>query len=181
MIEEKVTILRRAIESTSEYLSWMGPEPQEVPFDTFSRQWDNMVNIGMYALVHRSTDEYLGANSGTIGNQLKIRELLLAWYAEGGRIERQYDLLRDRHSEVTMHGVGTGEPILATMSHLPVMQAHPRSKFPTDVSKSLSDPAAESLLALYLIRMEFVMGRMADFQTYQDDLLLAIRTATESG
>jgi hypothetical protein len=131
--------------------------------------------------VHRATDEYLGASSSALGDQSGIRELLLGWYAEGDRIERQYDLLRQRHSEVTDHVVSTGEPVLATMDHLPVMEAHPSSRFPTDMSRSLSDPVAENLLALYLIRLEFVARRMTAFQAYQDDLLLAIRAATESG
>lgn len=181
IIGEKISILGRAIDSTSEYLAWMGPEPESVSLDDFSRKWDDMVNIGMYTLVHRATDEYLGASSSALGDQSGIRELLLGWYAEGDRIERQYDLLRQRHSEVTDHVVSTGEPVLATMDHLPVMEAHPSSRFPTDMSRSLSDPVAENLLALYLIRLEFVARRMTAFQAYQDDLLLAIRAATESG
>jgi len=181
IIGEKIVTLSRAIQGASEYLAWMGPEPRDVSLDAYSRQWDEMIDIGMYSLVHRATDEYLGAGSAWEGERSGIRSELLGWYAEGDRIERQYDLLRARHSEFTSYMIGTGAPVLATMGHVTVMQAHPGSKFPIDVSKSLSDPTAESLLAVYLIRLEFVVRRMTGYLEYQDDLLAAIGTITEAG
>lgn len=180
IVAEKIDILERAIAGTSEYLAWMGPEPRDVAFEQYARQWDRMLDIGMYALVHRATDEYLGAGSASTDERSGIRALLLAWYAEGDRIEQQYDLLRGRHEALVRYTTSTGEPVLASMGHLAIMQAHPKSRFPTDAAGTLADPVIESLLALYLVRMEFVSRRMIQYRDYQDDLLMAIREVVGS-
>jgi hypothetical protein len=172
-IQQKIPILEGAIDATSEYISWMGPEPQQISVDQYAKQWASMVDIGMFALVHRAADEYLGASDVINAQQADIRDLLLAWYSEGDRIERQYDVLREEHKELNDYS-NTTTPALVTMKTMPAMQDHPSSKFPFDPAIALSDPVSESLLASYLIRLEFITRRMKRFQEWQAGLLVTI-------
>ena len=180
-IERKIDTLVGAIDATSVYLSWMGPDPDPVTREQFSRQWGVMLDIGMFSITRRSTDEYLGAAETTSSQQAGVRQALLEWYTEGDLIVRQHELLRTQHSDVAAYSVSASHvPVLATMDANPVMDRHPKSRFPVDTESALSDPREESLLSLYLIRMEFVVSRLRGFQARQEALIEDIRSTIES-
>ena len=171
---EKLEIIDDAILGTSEYLSWMGPEPQQVSLETFGQQWGKMIDIGMFTLVRRAVDDYLGAGDATRTDQEGVREAIMSWYVEGDRIEQQYDLLRTEHSKLNDYTNST-IPSAHTASTMAIMQDHPRSKFPFDPAIALSDPTAESLLTVYLIRLEFISTRLNRYRDRQDGLIGLIR------
>ena len=155
----------------------MSPDPESVTFEQYAQQWTVILDIGMFSLTRRSTDEYLGAGETTSPEQDQVRQALLEWYTEGDLITRQYELLRAQHSDVAAYQISNETvPILATMIANPVMDRHPRSRFPTDTQSSLSDPREESLLAVYLIRMEFIVSRLRGFRQRQEALVEDIRS-----
>ncbi len=47
-MQSKVETLEVAISATSEILSWMGPQPQEVELQTFLTHWNRMRAIGTF-------------------------------------------------------------------------------------------------------------------------------------
>jgi hypothetical protein len=178
LVSEKIEDIDVAIAGTSEYLSWMGPEPRQVSLEVFAKQWERMIDIGMFSLVRRAVDDYLSSGDPTTTDQAHVRDALLSWYAEADRIEQQYDLLRAEHGKLGDY-INTTIPGLHTASTLSVMEHHPRSKFPLNPDTTLSDPTAESLLANYLIRLEFISMRLNDYRDHQTELLDAIRATVD--
>ena len=178
--KNKVEALQKAIDSTSEYLAWVGPEPLAVSVEDYSQKWTEILEIGMFALVRRATDEYLGMGSPISEKEAATRDALLAWYAEGDLILGQYELLRDEHAALVDYNVRR-TPLMVTMSSLREMQNHPVSKFRFDPADAMADPTEESLLAVYLLRMEFVVRRLDGLLDRQAALVDEIQATIDAG
>ena len=174
-IQSIIEILEDAIDATSEYLVWMGPQPQEVQLQSFHSQWVKMISIGTFSLVRRAAEDYLAAGNITSSGDADIRNLLSEWYSYGDKLEKQFEILRVEHAKLVDYtNTKTTVPGLHTISTVGVMQRHPKSKFPYDQSELLSDPMVETLLATYLIRLEFVIRLAAEHQERQSNLLISI-------
>ena len=180
-IQSKIETLDVAISATSEILSWMGPEPQEVELQTFMTHWNRMIAIGTFSLIRSATEDFLASGTVDSSQSDDIRNSLSEWYFFGDNLKNQYDLLREAHSKLDdyTYTLSTA-PRLHTMSELSVMQDHPRSKFPFDHYALLADPRVENLLAVYLLRMEFVTRGVNSYQERQANLLSSINSAIEN-
>ena len=175
MIRSKVETLQEARDAASLFLSWMGPEPEEREPDEVLKALDVLSDIGMFSLVRRATDDYLAASRGSTAEDIHIRQSLSEWYFYGDVLENQYKLLRTEHWTLTdFLSRIPGAPALRLVKANPVMAPHPDSKFPFDQSVLLTDPVVESLLANYLIRLEFVLVQAAAQQERQNTLLASI-------
>ena len=175
VVRTKTENLQIAIDATAEFLSWMGPQPQQKSMEAFSHQWDTLTDIGTFSLVRRAANDYLAAGRETMSGNLNIRDSLSEWYHYSDRLENQYEILRLEHW--TLHDYANripATPMLSTMSTNFVMSKHPGSKFPFDQAALLSDPVFESLLANYLIRVEFVLLQALEQQERQSDLLTSV-------
>ena len=128
-----------------------------------------------------TTEDFLASGTVDSSQSDDIRNSLSEWYFFGDNLNNQYDLLREAHSKLDdyTYTLSTA-PRLHTMSEVSVMQDHPRSKFPFDHYALLADPRVENLLALYLLRMEFVTRDVNIYQERQANLLSSINLAIEN-
>jgi hypothetical protein len=154
-IQRKLDILTVAIDSTSEIISWMGPQPTNVQSQKYYNQWGRMYSIGTFALLRSASEDYLAAGQIETPQSTEVRRAISEWYMYGDDLEKQYDLLRVAHARLGEY-LDDLVPRLHEMRLSRVMKGHPTSKFQYDHGKVLSDPSMESRLAVYLIRMEFV-------------------------
>jgi len=178
MVRSKIARIQMAIDATSEYLSWMGPQPQELDTEAVARQLDVLKRIGTFSLVRRAANDYLATGRKTTSGDIDIRESLSEWHFYADRLENQYEILRIEHS--TLNNYLNRIPVAPALKMLkasPFMKRHPESKFPFDQSVLLTDPVVESLLAHYLIRMELVLSQALEVQERQADLLTSIKAA----
>jgi hypothetical protein len=175
MLRSKTENLQIAIDTTSQFLSWMGPEPPEQELDAVARQLDILSNIGTFSLVRRAADDYLAAGRESTSRDAHIRQSLAEWYFHSDRLENQYTILRTEHWTLNDHlNRIPAAPALKLVKANPIMAKHPESKFPFDQSALLTDPVLESLLANYLIRLEFVLLQALEQQERQTTLLTSI-------
>ena len=175
MVQSKIEHLQIAIDASTEYLSWMGPEPREHGADAFSNQWDTLASIGTFSVVRRAADDYLGAGQELTFENVDIRSSLSEWYFFADRLENQYEILRTEHWTLIDYANRIpAAPGLNTALANPEMKKHPKSKFPFDQSALLTDPVLEALLANYLIRLKFVASQAQEQQERQARLLAAI-------
>ena len=154
LVDQMLNTVSGAIQATSLFMSWMGPEPEPVPPEVFFEQWKTLYSIGTLTLSRSAVDDFLAAGQvGSVRNG-KIRHAISSWYTDAHDLESQFNLLRVAHADV-------GERLreIVPMFHAdrqnPVMDGHPVSKFPFDQAAALSDPQTESRLGVYLIRLEF--------------------------
>jgi hypothetical protein len=169
LIEQKLGTVATAIQATSMFLSWMGPEPEPVPPEVFFEQWTTLYSIGTFALVRSAADDFLAAGQvGLIRNE-NIRHAISSWYSDADHLESQYDLLRVAHADV-------GERLreIVPMFHADrkntVMEGHPESRFPFEQTIALADPQTESRLGVYLIRMEFFTAEAKELMERQETI-----------
>lgn len=153
-LEEKLAQISGAIEATSEFMSWMGPEARDVPQEAFFTQWSKLYSIGYFTMDSAAADDFLAAGQVSSSQNQSIRDSIARWYTDAHHLESQYERLRFAHA-----GIGERLRVLVPMYHVhrrnPVMEGHPESKFPFDHTIVLSDSRAESLFGVYLIRLEF--------------------------
>jgi hypothetical protein len=175
MVGSKIEGLQIAINATSEFLSWMGPQPQAPDTEAVVRQLDVLSDIGTFSLVRRAANDYLAAGGKNTPGYVSLRESLSEWYFYSDRLENQYEILRTEHWTLTDYlNRKPAAPALKITKANPVMKRHPDSKFPFDQSAVLTDPVLESLLASYLIRLEFVVAQALEQQERQANLLTLI-------
>lgn len=178
-IQSKIETLQIAINATSEYLSWMGPQPQEIQPQIYNNQWGTMISIGTFSLIRRAAEDFLATGNVASSGQVEIRNSLSEWYSYGDNLEKQYEILREEHAKLIDYTYAKpAAPALRTMSGVAVMQSHPKSNFTYDQSELLDDPVVESLLAIYLIRLEFVIEQAIEHQERQASLLASINLIT---
>jgi len=170
-IETKLETLTVAVAATSEFLSWMGPEPTIVRPQIFLNVWTELYSIGTLTLLTGASEDYLAGGRLDTARNADVRNAIADWYSQGDDLERQYDLLREAHANVGEY-LTASMPMLHLHSANALMANHPRSKFPLDQVDILSDPRTESLLAFYLIRMEFVT-RQAEMLLERKESVLA--------
>ncbi len=175
MVRSKIEVLQIAINATSEFLSWMGPQPLARSTEVTTNQLDLLSDIGTFSLVRRAVDDYLATNGTTTYGDVTIRESLSEWYFFSDRLENQYEILRTEHWTLNdyLNRIPEAPATRTTMSN-PVMKKHPDSKFPFEPRALLTDPILESLLANYLIRLEFVVAQASEQQARQARLLALI-------
>ena len=181
-ILEKIDRLEITTSAASTFLSWMGPEPEVVEFEAYKTQWNRLIAVGSFSLIRSATEDFLASGTMASSQTDEIRRSLAEWYFYGDELQNQYDRLREAHANLADYGHSlSGVPVLHTLSEFAVMQDHPRSKFPFDQNVVLADPVFESLLAIYLMRMEFVSAQVASYQERQNRLLSLINSAIENG
>ena len=177
-VEQKVATLGVAINATSKYLSWMGPDPEEQDPEVFHDQWATIMSIGTFSLVRGAADEYIAAGRSGKSGKAVIRESVADWYLRGDNLLGQYESLRVAHENIADYTSRIPEaPALANTSRYPEMQWHPDSSFPYDQSALLADPVVESLLAIYLLRMEFIVAQATRQQKWHGELIALIASA----
>jgi hypothetical protein len=95
IIERKLETLSVAVESTSEFLSWMGPEPKKVPRADLLEAWTKLYSIGTFALTRDASQEYLAEGRIDTAPNSDIRLSISQWYSGGDELENQYEVLRE--------------------------------------------------------------------------------------
>ena len=69
-IQNKLQTIAFSIEATSTFISWMGPEPENVEKETLVEQWDNLYGIGFFSLHQSATGDYLASGRTDIAKGL---------------------------------------------------------------------------------------------------------------
>ncbi len=176
IIEQKLGTISKAIPATSEFMSWMGPQPEPVQSDVFFDRWTTLYSIGFFALTRSAAEDYLAAGQMASARNVDVRNAISNWYADGKALEGQYAALRVAHANL-------GEQLQATipMLHMDsknlVMEDHPKSKFPFAQADVFTNSRVEGRLSLYLIRMEFFKTEALDVLNSQVELLDLIESA----
>jgi hypothetical protein len=176
-LRRKLEIIEYSIEGTEELISWMGPEPVDVPPKTFHSHWNKFFSIGMYSVLRSAAQDYLA--TGAAGNlrHVEIRDSLSAWHADADDLEEQYSQLRVAHKRINDYTEDL-VPTLHTVIGTGVVNQELSSKFPYDRRVLLSAPSFESRLATYLIRLEFVSEQAKDLLQDQAELASMIDDVT---
>jgi len=176
IIEQKLGTISTAITATSEFMSWMGPDPEPVQSEVFFDRWTTLYSIGFFALTRSAAEDYLAAGQIASARNVDVRNAISNWYSDGNALEGQYAALRVAH-------VNLGEQLQATvpMLHMDskntVMEGHPKSKFPFVQADVFTNSQLEGRFSLYLIRMEFFKIEALDVLNSQADLLDLIESA----
>ena len=176
-IQRKLETLSVAIDATSEFVSWMGPQPEPVQPKHYFDLWNKLYSIGTFALLRSASEDYLAAGQIDTAQSAEVRHTISERYTYGDDLEKQYGLLRVAHANVGDYSQDI-VPALREMRFTPVMEGHPTSKFPYDQGMVLSDPKMESRLAIYLVRMEFGHLQALELQDRQAKLQTLIESAT---
>lgn len=142
-IQRKLETLAVAIEATSEFISWMGPEPTIVQLQVFSNAWTRLYSIGNFKLLRSASEEFLAAGRIDSARNADVRYAIAEWYSDGDELESQYDLLRTAHANIGDY-LSDSIPTLHLDSANAAMADHPTSRFPFDIADVLSDPRLES-------------------------------------
>jgi hypothetical protein len=174
-IHEKLETLAVAIDATSQFISWMGPEPSSVETQVLLDEWDKLYGIGNFTLSKGASQDYLAVGRITGASNAKVHHAVAQWYSHADKLEKQYDLLRVAHSSI-MENLFETMPALHLVGNHPLMADHPKSKFLFDQATLLSDPRMESRLSVYLIRMEFVTEWARYLLEQQSSLLILIES-----
>ena len=172
-IQNKLQTIAFSIEATSTFISWMGPEPENVEKETLVEQWDNLYGIGFFSLHRSATGDYLASGRTDIAKSFEVRQAISEWYSSGAALEEQYERLRIAHANISTY-LQDAVPFLHTISANALMADHPSSRFPFEQANFLADPKLESRLALFLIRMEFVREQAVDLNDRQRELIALI-------
>jgi hypothetical protein len=175
-LRRKLEIIEYSIEGTEELISWMGPEPVDVPAQTFHGHWNKFFSIGMYSVLRGATQDYLATGKTGSLHHVEIRDALSAWHADADRLEDQYGLLRVAHKRINDYTEDL-VPSLYDVIGTGVVNQDLASKFPYNRRILLSDPFFESRLATYLIRLEFVSEQANDLLQDQAVLVSLINAA----
>ncbi len=175
MLQQRISFLDRAATSVYAVQGWMGPEPEIVDINTFTEAWDGVFSIGTLSLVTRAIDDFLAAGSSTSNAsnaRNEVNDKLSTWYYHADQLEGQYEILRQEHDALSQYSTANPRvPALGATGAVGAQLNLPKSKFPYDQSALMSDPVLESLLALYLIRLKFVMFVAKDLRTRNNELL----------
>lgn len=174
-IAEKNATLVAAIDATIEFLSWMGPEPDEVPFAAFSESWTRFLSIGFLTVQRAATADVLTSGKMDSPDLAELRLVLSSWSEQVDQLEHQYALLRIEHAKLTDHLQAVIASSHITTDH-PLMADVPASRFPFNHQTLLADGRLEGLLALYLIRLKFVVTEIDDFMQTQSRVSALIAT-----
>jgi hypothetical protein len=176
-LRKKLEIIEYSIEGTEELISWMGPEPVDVPPKTFHSQWNKFFSIGMYSVLRGATQDFLATGAAGSLRHGEIRDLLSTWHSDADDLEKQYGKLRVAHARVNDYSEDL-VPVLHDVIGTGVVNQEMTSKFPYDQKILLSDPYFESRLATYLIRLEFVSEQANDLLQDQIELASMIDAVT---
>ena len=176
-LQRKLAVIVTSIEGTEELISWMGPEPVNIPPDVFHGHWPKFFSIGMYSIHRGAVQDYLATGTARSSHDVAIRDAVSKWYFAAGYLERQYGLLRIAHARITEYA-DDKIPSLHDIVGSGIVNQDLVSKFPYDQRGLLSDPYFERRLASYLIRLEFVSSAISSLLDEQIELVSLIETAT---
>jgi hypothetical protein len=177
IIEQKLGTISTAITATSEFMSWMGPEPEPVQSEVFFDRWTTLYSIGFFALTRSAAENYLAAGQIASARNVDVRNAISNWYSDTEALEGQYAVLRVAHADLGEQ-LRASVPTLHLDSKNPVMEDHPKSKFPFVQADLLSNSQVESQFGLYLIRLEFFKAEARDILNSQAELLDLIGSTT---
>jgi hypothetical protein len=178
IIEEKLDTISTAITATSEFMSWMSPEPEPVQSEVFFDRWTTLYSIGFFALTRSAAEDYLAAGQIASVHNVDVRNAISNWYSDGKALEGQYSAMRDAHTNLGEQIQAT-VPILHLDSSNPVMEGHSKSKFPFTQADVFTNSQVEGRLSLYLIRMEFFKTGALEILSSQEDLVELIESAMQ--
>lgn len=178
-IQRKLQTLESSIQATSTFISWMGPEPAFVEREVLVEQWDSLYAIGFFSLQRNAANDYLASGQTEAAKNSDVRRAVSEWYSSGTALEEQYERLRAAHENISIYLQDT-IPFLNTISANALMTDHPSSKFPFDQAAFLADSRLESRMALFLIRMEFVVEQAEYLQKEQEDLEFLIEATVRN-
>ena len=164
--------------ATIEIMSWMGPQPDDVPWETYTGQITPMLSIGFLALQRSATNDILATGQMSSSEMTEIRQALSAWSEQVDHLERQYGLLRVEHGKLIdyLQQIVPGSHIV---SDDPALGGFTRSRFPFSHQTTLSNPRLEGLLSVYLIRQSFVLGDFRGFMESQSEVLAIIEATNQ--
>jgi len=169
LVDQMLNTVSDAIQSTSLFMSWMGPKPEPIPPEVFFEHWTTLYSIGTFTLSRSAADDFLAAGQVGSAQNGEIRQTISSWYSDAYDLESQFNLLRVAHADV-----GDRLREIVPMFHAdrqnPIMEGHPTSKFPFDQATALSDPQTESRLGVYLIRLEFFTAQANELLESQASL-----------
>ena len=176
-LQRKLDTISAAIEGAGEFISWMGPQPVDVSADVYRRQWRKFYSIGTLSLIRSATQDYLATGRAGKARHEDIRHALAAWHSQADELDDQYDLLRVAHANIDGY-LQNLVPLLHDVTASGAVDENLASKFPYDHGEVLADPLMESRMAIYLIRMEFVLDQGLNLQQRQSELMAIIAAAT---
>lgn len=169
-IESKLRTIRRSIESTSTFISWMGPNPIEVEVEILLEQWAALYSVGFFSLQRGATLEYLATGQLDGVETIEVRRAISDWYSRANDLQDHYGRLRAAHANVSDY-LQDAIPLMHLLNSNSVMSNHPISKFPLDQAALLADTKLESRLGMYLIRMEFISREATQLRERQNGLV----------
>jgi len=176
-LQRKLDVIVTSIEGTEQLISWMGPEPINVPPDVLHGHWPKFFSIGMYSVPRGAAQDYLAAGILRSSRHVAIRDAVSGWYSAADHLEKQYGLLRIAHARINDYAEDK-IPSLHDVIGTGIVNQDLVSKFPYDQGALLSDPYFESRLATYLIRLEFVSSEINSLLDHQAELVSMIETTT---
>jgi hypothetical protein len=148
VIEEKLDTISSAITATSEFMSWMGPEPEPVQPEVFFDRWGTLYSIGFFALTRSAAQDYLAAGQIATVHHTDVRNAISNWYSDGNSLEGQYSALRVAHTNLGEQLQAT-VPLLHLNSSNPVMEGHPKSRFPFTQADVFTNSQVEGRLSFF--------------------------------
>ena len=176
-LQQKLDTISAAIEGAGEFISWMGPQPTDVSAEVYKRQWGKFYSIGTLSVLRSAAQDYLATGRASKARHEEFRHALAVWHTYADELEDQYDLLRVAHAHINDY-LQDSVPVLHTISASGAIDENLASKFPFDHGEVLADPLMESRMAIYLIRLEFVLDQGLDLQQRQSELMEIIVVAT---
>ncbi len=72
-LQRKLNVILTSIEGTEELISWMGPEPINVPPDVFHGHWPKFFSIGMYSVPRGAVQDYLATGTARSSRHAVMR------------------------------------------------------------------------------------------------------------
>ena len=177
-IQRKLQTIDDSIVATSNFISWMGPQPTILEKEVLIEQWDTLYGIGFFSLQWSATRDYLASGQTDSAKSVKVRRAISEWYSSGTDLEEQYERLRVAHADIFTY-LQDEMPVLYLIRSSSLMNDHPESRFPFDPTKVLADPKLESRLALFLIRLEFASDQAARLNELQRELITLIDAAIQ--
>jgi len=176
-LQRKLNTISAAIEGAGEFISWMGPKPIDVSADVYRKQWGKFYSIGTLSVLRSAAQDYLATGRAGKARHEDIRRALAEWHTYAVELEDQYDLLRVAHAHINDY-LQDLVPLLHIIVASGVVDENLASKFPFDHGEVLADPLMESRMAIYLIRLEFVLDQGLDLLQRQSELMEIIVVAT---
>jgi hypothetical protein len=176
-LQRKIDTISAAIEGAGDFISWMGPKPIDVSADVYRKQWGKFYSIGTLSVLRSAAQDYLATGRAGKARHEDIRHALAVWHTDADELEDQYDLLRVAHANINDY-LQNLVPLLHDITASGAVDENLASKFPYDHGEVLADPLLESRMAIYLIRLEFVLDQALDLQQQQSELMDIIVAAT---